>query len=104
MSWFVKTIAAEYTVDNSGCDFSEILTYTRTEEGKPLGKLRINIHADFYDFQSRATIEHWHERKWIEVHRVLGTSVKARRERSPNEATFRAQRSELLRVAEEVLR
>jgi len=71
-------------------------------------KIRISIRSNAYDFQSHARAELWAGEKWENVHSILSSRMRTphglyvRADREPVEHLFKADRDELLRVADAV--
>jgi hypothetical protein len=70
-------------------------------------KVKVSIRSDSYDFQSHAKISSWDGAKWHEVHRILHSMMKTPhglyyRPGVVDETSFKADRDELIRVAEAV--
>ncbi len=87
-------------------DYEEIVKVTFA--GAPTHKLRLRIRSNFYDFQCWSIVERWDGAKWHQIHKLQdrktesGLASRGRRG-SVGEVDFEEDRSELLRVAKEVL-
>jgi len=109
----MKTITASQRVEGKGqtCDYIEHLQFD-DRGGKPNGKLhmlRVRVHLDTVPAQAWGKVERWTGSTWATVADVRGdaltTSLSLDYERTASRVpeAFKADRDQLIRLAEEVL-
>jgi len=96
-----KVLSKECGLVQENVEYTETLVLTGGR------KVRISIRSNPYSFQSHARAELWNGSEWKNVHKILsakmktphGLYVRADRE-TPIEHHFKADRDELLRMAD----
>jgi len=97
----VTTISKEVYNDQNSVWYTEVVSLLIDRKKH---KLRIKIRSDFYREQCFARVERWSGSVWSKVHSILDMKTKqSLLGLNKGAGAFKADRDELIRVAERVL-
>lgn len=102
-----RTISEEIHKGRQDVNFTEVLVLNHNDRsGGAEHKLKISICSDSYKEQCHARVSRWDGTQWQLLHKIRSMATKPELAYVPATTTsddFKADRKELLRVAEQIL-